>query len=368
MTGRGDEAPERNGPDGGSPRVDPIIPVGWARLLYVAVIVIAGALLVIDIGHPFHWTVDDTALGLLGVLLVIPLIEQLRKLKFGNLELELAEIDRRVSQVDERLKREVAAVAADTPDELAADAAISEGEAPATNGHDGSVLQPLDRIVWVDDEPRNNLALIEEFRERYEVETATSTEEGVRLVERDPERTLVISDASRVERGRRNHAAGEQLTRTLRATYPAMPILIFAGSRTVSGYAGGLTDAGADLVTNSSVELGRSVRGTTARRLTDAVRSIARKAGEVHEGRHGLDFVVDRPTDRIGIEVRDWRRKPKPEALDAVWARFDDLLEREVITQAYLVSATDVLIEAQRQRAPRGAEAVTLERLATRLG
>jgi CheY-like chemotaxis protein len=366
MDGQGEGRPTVDRPEAESGRVDAIITVGWARILYIGVAVVAAALLVIDISHPSDWTVDNTALGLLGVLLVIPLIEQLRKLKFGNLEVELREIQRRVKQVDERVQREVAAVATDNPDELATDTRGSIPPSTKAAPTHSPVLQPLSRIVWVDDDPRNNAALVSELSERYEVQTATTTEQGLRLVDRAPELTLVVSDSVRIENGQPNHHAGEQLARTLREKYPFIPIFIFAGYHTVRDHRERLGNAGADLVTSSAVELGRAIRNTTAQRLKDAVRAVASKAGQVDEGLYGLDFVVQAPSGPIGLEVKDWRRTPKREALDAVWGRFNELL-REKGSSAYLVLPSDVLLDAQRERAPQGAEAVTLSELESRL-
>ncbi|MEW6058779.1 MAG: hypothetical protein AB1551_01320, partial [Actinomycetota bacterium] len=239
---------------------EPIVSVRLARVLYVAVACLTTALLVIDVTEVFGWEVEETAVGLLGLLLVLPALEQLRRLRIGNVELELAEIEQRIEGVDERLKQEVATLAGEMRDEVGPEVGF---RVAAPEIAPGGPLSNLDRIVWVDDRPENNEPFIDELRERYEVELATTTDRGLALTEAGPHRTLVISDAVRTENGQLKYGAGRLLTAQVKADHPEVPVLIFAGPDTVLHHSQELYDAGAQLVTSSFLALSREIRRTT---------------------------------------------------------------------------------------------------------
>ena len=114
---------------------------------------------------------------------------------------------------------------------------------------------PVQRILWVDDEPRNNAFLVESLREQdIDVVTALSTTEAINIY--DPGRfDRIVSDMGRPENGRFNRTAGIDLIKDVRAVDEHVPIFIFTTTRSMNNYKDATLGAGGNGITSSATEL-----------------------------------------------------------------------------------------------------------------
>lgn len=105
-------------------------------------------------------------------------------------------------------------------------------------------------ILWVDDNPSNNMLAVRALRKmQLDVEQATSTEDGLAAMQRR-HFDLVISDMGRGD----NLRAGYELLEAVRAKGNNLPFLIFAGSDTPE-FRREAKERGAQLSTNDMLEL-----------------------------------------------------------------------------------------------------------------
>jgi CheY-like chemotaxis protein len=107
------------------------------------------------------------------------------------------------------------------------------------------------RILWVDDNPKNNSFVIATLEEKgARVDIATSTDEGVekfRLMPYD----IVISDMGRPESKR----AGIDLVKEIRKSNRSIPFYIYCGSWAARNLRSDALEAGANDITASSTTL-----------------------------------------------------------------------------------------------------------------
>ncbi|MER6334343.1 response regulator [Streptomyces sp. NPDC001034] len=120
----------------------------------------------------------------------------------------------------------------------------------------------LDRILWVDDRPENNLTEVAQLRALgVDVSLAKSTDEGLQaLAGAHRPFDAILSDMSRKERFRNNSTAGLDMIRALRAQGHTTPVFVYATARAVSLRAK-VTEAGGNGVAASSTELFQLLRG-----------------------------------------------------------------------------------------------------------
>jgi len=123
-------------------------------------------------------------------------------------------------------------------------------------------LQEVSRILWVDDNPKNNAYLIQSFQEQgIDVITALTTEEALRKFSRGSRGfDSVITDMGRNESGRFNPFAGIELTRRIRPADPKIPIILFTSPRTVREKREEALAAGVTEVTSSATGLLKMVQ------------------------------------------------------------------------------------------------------------
>ncbi|WP_329481591.1 response regulator [Kribbella sp. NBC_01484] len=121
-------------------------------------------------------------------------------------------------------------------------------------------------ILWVDDTPQNNSALIAAMRSLdIEVTLARSTGEALELFDARSF-GLIITDLGRAEGGTYNPSAGVDLIRAVRAKDAMVPIFVFGTHRAV-GMQEDLLREGANLVTTrASVLLEEATRAVTTPR------------------------------------------------------------------------------------------------------
>ena len=123
---------------------------------------------------------------------------------------------------------------------------------PLNNGILESNQQtPIQRLLWVDDRPRNNSFLVASLEELgIKVDIAKSTKEAMNLF--SPKRyDRIISDMGRPE----SDHAGIELTELIRKQDKEIPIYIFCGSWAAKNLKKASTDAGVNGITSSGTSL-----------------------------------------------------------------------------------------------------------------
>lgn len=114
-----------------------------------------------------------------------------------------------------------------------------------------AVEQSAKRILWVDDNPRNNSLFAAALEERgARVDIALSTDDGLLKFKKQPY-DLVLSDMGRPE----GEKAGIDLTKRLKAISPATPVFIFCGSWAARNLRAEALSAGASEITSSAITL-----------------------------------------------------------------------------------------------------------------
>lgn len=114
-----------------------------------------------------------------------------------------------------------------------------------------SMEQNSKRILWVDDNPRNNSLFAAAIEERgVRVDVALSTDDGVAKFTKTPY-DIVLSDMERPEGER----AGIELTKRIKALSPQTPVFIFCGSWAARNLRDEALSAGASEITSSATTL-----------------------------------------------------------------------------------------------------------------
>lgn len=145
---------------------------------------------------------------------------------FSDLQAKVAELEKRVAATSPR--------------------AAPEAPASARAGK---------RILWVDDNPKNNSFFVASFESRgTRVDTAMTTDEGVAMFRRS-EYDAVISDMGRPE----SEKAGIDLARAIKQISPDTPIYIFCGRWAAMNLRGEALAAGVAEITTSGSTLARLV-------------------------------------------------------------------------------------------------------------
>lgn len=107
------------------------------------------------------------------------------------------------------------------------------------------------RILWVDDNPKNNSFLIASLEERgVRVDTALSTDEGI-LKFKQIQYDIVLSDMGRPESER----AGIDLAKKIKSISPKTPMYIFCGSWAARNLRKEALNAGVTEITSSGTTL-----------------------------------------------------------------------------------------------------------------
>jgi len=334
-----------------------ILPKKFALGIYGVVVAITTLALLVHLTNVWSWTVDGWTLALLGVLLLIPVAERLRKFKVGKyLEAEFTE---RFEHDLDRLGQWVGELNEESPEP---DTSIVEWARPDPD----AFKKTIRTIVWVDDQPAGNRIEIADLSRRFEVITATSTSEGLKKIAR-PEETAVITDAVRVEEGTENLRAGVELLEMLREQHPGVPAYVYCGQRTVDDYAEPLEAAGARIVTASFPELTRVLRADARASLEAEVAAILDEHGEVKSQTEDVDFIVGLGGSRIGIEAKDYPRTRKRTAVDSAAQLLSQAIGKGQVDKGWVVTPRDGFVDAQRERTPPGVELISIADLPTLL-
>jgi CheY-like chemotaxis protein len=172
--------------------------------------------------------------------------------KIGDLELTAREASEQVAQRTSLLQSEVARIGAlvahlpsSTASALATDSPIERS--PSDNS--------VHRILWVDDNPKNNAFEIDGLnRLGVEVVQVRSTDEAL-LTVRAGAFGLVITDMTREENGVRRHLAGLDLIRQIRAAGLTLPVVVYTTWGATRSFDKEVREAGGNAVTSSPIQL-----------------------------------------------------------------------------------------------------------------
>ena len=113
----------------------------------------------------------------------------------------------------------------------------------------------LTSLLWVDDNPKNNAMLIQNFAEKgISIITASSTKEALLKMETG-KFDAIITDMGRTESGERLDTAGIDLSRKIRENDKNIPIFIYSWSKTAKSKMDEAKDAGITKVATSKSDL-----------------------------------------------------------------------------------------------------------------
>jgi CheY-like chemotaxis protein len=408
------------------PQRSELITVAWGRALYAFVFAAVLALLVIDVANISDWTVDNTTIALVALLALLPLVGRIRSARLGTdgVSVEMFErVQQDLRAVEEQAKRNAVGVAraselagmlsgtdddplmldeltevdklvddvVDEPDDDLVDEETARPPSPipprrrdsrprrhAASVHamaDAAASTPqtrprsalIERIVWVDDDPDGNALYREELARRWEVVTATSTHAGRALVEQDPGRTLVITDAVREEDGRTNREAGLELLAWLRGRHPDVPAVVFAGPVTVREHADALGAAGATVTADFGALLATLVQIDRRRLVTHAVELLREAGFTLLDEPWGADLLARRPDGRkVAIEVKAWQHMLQVHLLDAAIRHLAAAMREVRAEEGLLIvrgALPSVTAERQRAAAAQGLHLVSIDEL-----
>lgn len=153
------------------------------------------------------------------------------------------------------LQSKVAALMALTGTPPEGTAAMDESALPPAGPSPTDATAGSPRVLWVDDEPRNNSFLIDRLTKAgIEVDLALTTKEGLAKAARSEYR-VVVSDIGREEGGVYNGDAGLEFLQAFRERSPNIPLAFFTTAAGVRHRRGEASQLGADLITSSATDL-----------------------------------------------------------------------------------------------------------------
>ena len=169
-------------------------------------------------------------------------------LKVGGQELTMEEVSEQQRKIIADLQAQVVEI----------QQAISGGVPPREGGLASPPLPgggEAQRILWVDDNPKNNSFLIQQLLDRgIGVDLAVSTAEGESRFG-DRRYAMVISDMGRTENGRYNSRAGIDTLSGIRKRNATIPFVIFCSMQLAAEFGEEAMKLGATLVTSSTTKL-----------------------------------------------------------------------------------------------------------------
>jgi CheY-like chemotaxis protein len=157
-----------------------------------------------------------------------------------GLQKQITDLQNQVAQI-----REPSAVL-NRSTEVASDTPVSRASSPPPLGA---------RILWVDDNPDNNVYELQTLESKgMSVTTATNTVEALKALHTE-KYFAVITDMGRLEGGSYNPKAGLELVKTIRNADKEIPLYVFTTQRSVKQHRQELMQVGANAITSSSVKL-----------------------------------------------------------------------------------------------------------------
>jgi CheY-like chemotaxis protein len=298
-----------------------------------------------------HPQVDSTSVALLAVALIAPFVPKLKALELGGAKAEWQETA--VVGLKDTLDvlRSQQEAIRQLFSEVANASTTGSQTAPITplGSEPGLSPRPLRRILWVDDHPENNEYELSSLRESFDIVTAKSNDEASTIL--DCEKI----DAGISDMGRDSDTAGQTLGGIRlfdllqdRSATKHLPVLFYTSEYSVRKYGEALERRGAVTVTSLFSVLVQGLRQLEVAALENVAMTVAARHGTVcpPTGDQYADVVVELPdSDRVGIEVVSWLRRPQMAAFADRVRRLTDAVAEGKITQGILLVGRDVLDE-----------------------
>lgn len=234
-----------------------------------------------------------------------------------------------------------------------------------------SVTPRVRRILWVDDQPATNAYELAALRDRgIDVIEVLSTEDALRRLSEDSAFDGVVTDMHRREAGQTRPEAGLQLLRTMRQQEFDIPVVVYTSLRSAERYGTKVRELGAVGATAAASELFELLGVNFGPRLALRIRAEVQQVlsmmdlTDLHEPDiGGLDFLGSRDSRRIGIEVKPWLPPIDTRALEGAIARLANLVQRNDIDEAWLVSAEPLSGGASAPQLPEYVRLFTIDEL-----
>ena len=319
--------------------------------------------------HTFQWSqvqVDATSLALVGVLVVIPLVGYIRRLRIGDFEVELEALKRGQQRLGEVVADQIASDATEE-DPSESEKELRGEEVPRLPSV--RVRRPIRRILWVDDHPEgNDLEVSALARAGFIVSRVTSTRRALSHLGSDTTDAL-ITDLVRDEDGQIRLEAGQDVIRAARDRQRDLPVFVYSSTDSVAAQGSALDELAITGATSSPTELIRMVTRTSALGLENEVMSILQASSvvgiNVQTASGQLDAVIEtagRPR-RIGIEIKHWAPATRGAAVAREAARLQISKESMELDSILLVTPSRLLSQAVTILGKAGIENVPVEDL-----
>jgi hypothetical protein len=157
---------------------------------------------------------------------------------------------------------------------------------------------------------------------------------------------LVITDMGRSEDGEYRRDAGLRLIQEVRARGIDTPIIVFASVGAVAQFTRDVIEAGGQGMTDSATELLTLIQTTSEARFELQVEALLR-ALHYEPTRPRLrgapDLLTEVGGERVGIEVKAWRRAPSAVELQRLVDRLITARRRLDIARIIVVSPTPIM-------------------------
>lgn len=169
-------------------------------------------------------------------------------LKIGGQELTMEEANKVQQTLIADLQSQVAEMlkALDGP---------SEFTVPSDPDARTSIVGNLQRVLWIDDNPKNNSYFIQQLiKSAINVDIAESTAEGMVLFGTH-DYSCVLTDMGRKEGDSYIATAGLELVRSIRRLNAKVPIIVFCSNHAMRHFGQQALESGATAITSSPTEL-----------------------------------------------------------------------------------------------------------------
>ncbi len=287
--------------------------------------------------------VDTTSVALLIFILLAPSVPRLKIFEFAGVKAELTEADsRNVATVVEVLKRQQAAIseiyrgyvgeAADSPEVTQASEVSPESTVPASSA------RPLERVLWVDDHPENNLYEMDALSRVVRITAVKTNDDALRELSTGDYDAL-ISDVSR-DGDASDEPGGLRLLRTVRSRQDLadLPVFFYTGERSATRNAALFAEMNARVSTEFR-SLVRELRAEAVKsELAIIVQAAAQVGADWQMDTRGLDLVLIMPNGRrIGIELASWLTRPQMAAFTQRVERLEEARSLNEIDEGWLL-------------------------------
>jgi CheY-like chemotaxis protein len=254
------------------------------------------------------------------------------KLNVGKEELPAQQVVDQQRVKTEDLRTQLSALAAQVAELTAGQGTRGEAGTAAVAPPTMTSTSPtplIRRVLWVDDNPRNNAYEIATLQDRdVVVDTVLSTKDALASLGRGTAYDAVVTDMGRTEYGEDHPKAGLELLERVRDASIDVPVVVYTSPAGVERDRDAAIERGAVGATASPTELlellAVNYGPRFAQRFERIVAQAIERAGWTLEGQSAnakFDFIARRGQKRVAVEAKAWVEQVTPRKLQRELAR-----------------------------------------------